>query len=205
MKIDHEAVIAAYNAGKSMTSIALDFDTYATTIKRILEKYNVELRHDMKRKGTIYVNDGDKLIAWAKAQGRPVTKDELAQAMGRTKISDSYFSKYPELSKYIKSDTQHELTEYYQTLYKWLQDNDIPYKPNDKSAIGVMVDVLLLGDYAGIAMQICEKPRFVSKKDHEYKMKTKELRSEAVGIRLIFLDKKCLKDLDLIKHLLIKK
>lgn len=205
MKIDYEAVIEAYNSGESMTSIALAFGTYATTVKRILEKHGVELRHDAKRKGTIYVNDGDKLIAWAKAQGRLVTRDELAQAMGRTKISDSYFKKYPELSKYIKSDTQQELADYYKTLYKWLQDNNITYKPNDKRAIGVMVDALLLGEYAGNALQISEKPRFISRKDHEHKMETKMLRANTAGIRIIFLDEDRLADLDSIKELLVKK
>ena len=43
-KLNETEIITAYNNGDSMNSIARKYDTYATTINRILEKNNVELR-----------------------------------------------------------------------------------------------------------------------------------------------------------------
>ena len=63
MKVDYEAIIEAYNNGESMNSIARALGTYATSVKRILEKHDVELRHDDKKEGSLYVKDGEKLIA----------------------------------------------------------------------------------------------------------------------------------------------
>lgn len=129
MKIDYEAIIKAYNEGESMNSIARAFGTYTTTIKRILEKHNVELRHDTRVEGELYVKDGDKLIEWAKAQGRPVTKAELAKVIDRKKLSPSYFIKYPELGQYVQTRTQKSLESYINKLYSWLRENNISYKP----------------------------------------------------------------------------
>ena len=95
MKIDNQVIIDAYNNGESMNAIARAFGTYPTTVKRVLEKNNVELRHDAATKGTVFVKDGEKLIEWAKAQGRPVTKAELAAVIGRKRLSPSYFLKIP--------------------------------------------------------------------------------------------------------------
>ena len=81
MKIDNQVIIDAYNNGESMNAIARAFGTYPTTIKRVLEKNKVELRHDAATKGTVFVKDGEKLIEWAKAQGRLVTKAELAKQL----------------------------------------------------------------------------------------------------------------------------
>ena len=55
----------------------------------------------MRRSGEPYVQNGEKLIEWAKAQGRLVTKAELAEVIGTKRLSPSYFIKYPELSKYV--------------------------------------------------------------------------------------------------------
>ncbi len=202
MKVADETIIKAYKDGESMGSIARAFGTYATTVKRILEKNGVELRHDEKRKGSLYVRDGEKLIEWAKAQGRLVTKTELAEVIGRKKLSPSYFTKYPELGKYVVTQKQKELDDYYEKLYAWLKENDIPYKPNDRTKLGVSIDALLLGDYTGLAIQIVEKPMTMSKKLHEERALTRVQRAEKAGIIVLFLDEEHFKDLDGIKKLL---
>lgn len=203
MKIDYEAIIKAYNEGESMNSIARAFGTYTTTIKRILEKHNVELRHDTRVEGELYVKDGDKLIEWAKAQGRPVTKAELAKVIGRKKLSPSYFIKYPELGQYVQTRTQKSLESYINKLYSWLRENNIPYKPNDRTVLsGLSIDALLLGEYSNLALQISEKATYVSKKKHEENIKQKMERAEKAGIRIIFLNKDHFENLDDVKLLL---
>lgn len=203
MKIDTEAIIRAYNEGESMTSIARAFGTYTTTIKRILEKNNVELRHDSKGEGTLYVKKGEELIEWAKAQGRPVTKAELAAVIGRKKLSPSYFIKYPELGQYLKSRTQRSLEDYISKLYEWLKINNIPYKPNDRTVLeGLSVDALLLGEYSNLAIQISERATYVSKKKHEENIKIKLEKAEKVGLRIVFLNKEHFDNLDEVKLLL---
>lgn len=203
MKIDYEAIIKAYNEGESMNSIARAFSTYTTTIKRILEKHNVELRHDTRVEGELYVKDGDKLIEWAKAQGRPVTKAELAKVIGRKKLSPSYFIKYPELGQYVQTRTQKSLESYIDKLYSWLRENNIPYKPNDRTVLsGLSIDALLLGEYSNLALQISEKATYVSKKKHEENIKQKMERAEKAGIRIIFLNKDHFENLDDVKLLL---
>ncbi len=203
MKIDYEAIIKAYNEGESMNSIARAFGTYTTTIKRILEKHNVELRHDTRVEGELYVKDGDKLIEWAKAQGRPVTKAELAKVIGRKKLSPSYFIKYPELGQYVQTRTQKSLESYINKLYSWLRENNISYKPNDRTVLGgLSIDALLLGEYSNLALQISEKATYVSKKKHEENIKQKMERAEKAGIRIIFLNKDHFENLDDVKLLL---
>lgn len=81
MKMKVAAIISAYEKGQSINSIAKTFETYPTSIKRILEKNKIELRHDSRKKGEVYVEDGEKLLEWAKAQGRLVTKSELAKVI----------------------------------------------------------------------------------------------------------------------------
>lgn len=203
MKIDYEAIIKAYNNGESMNSIARAFGTYTTTIKRILEKHNVELRHDIRAEGELYVKDGDKLIEWAKTQGRPVTKAELAKVIGRKKLSPSYFIKYPELGQYVQTRTQKSLESYINKLYSWLRENNISYKPNDRTVLGgLSIDALLLGEYSNLALQISERATYVSKKKHEENIKQKLERAEKAGIRIIFLSKEHFENLDEVKLLL---
>ena len=203
MKIDYEAIIKAYNEGESMNSIARAFGTYTTTIKRILEKHNVELRHDIRAEGELYVKDGDKLIEWAKTQGRPVTKAELAKVIGRKKLSPSYFIKYPELGQYVQTRTQKSLESYINKLYSWLRENNIPYKPNDRTVLGgLSIDALLLGEYSNLALQISERATYVSKKKHEENIKQKLERAEKAGVRIIFLSKEHFENLDEVKLLL---
>lgn len=203
MKIDYEAIIKAYNEGESMNSIARAFGTYTTTIKRILEKHNVELRHDTRVEGELYVKDGDKLIEWAKAQGRPVTKAELAKVIGRKKLSPSYFIKYPELGQYVQTRTQKSLESYIDKLYSWLRENNISYKPNDRTVLsGLSIDALLLEEYSNLALQISERATYVSKKKHEENIKQKLERAEKAGIRIIFLSKEHFENLDEVKLLL---
>lgn len=202
MKIDYEAIVEAYNRGESMNSIAKAFGTYATTVKRVLEKQGIELRHDDKKEGSLYVKDGEKLIEWAKAQGRLVTQAELAAVIGTKRLSPSYFIKYPELGQYVKSREQKELSEYYTKLYNWLKENNIPYKPNDRTKLGVSIDALLLESYTGLALQIVEKPTTVSKKIYEENALKRVQRAKNAGIIIIFLDEEHFKDLDGIKKLL---
>lgn len=189
MKLDEIKIIDAYSKGQSMNSIAQDFHTYTTTIKRILEKHDISLRHDSTKKGCLYVKDGEKLISWAKAQGRPVTKSELAKVLGKSRLSPSYFHKYPELGQYVASDERKEFHEYYEMLYKWLEDHHIHYKRNDKTVLGVSVDVLLLGEYANIALEIIERPKNVSNKMHQERLAKKAYKAHEVGLALVGLTK----------------
>ena len=203
MKIDNQAIIDAYNNGESMNAIAKTFGTYATTVKRILEKYGVELRHDVAKEGVLYVKDGEKLLEWAKSQDRLVTKTELAKVIGRKKLSPSYFIKYPELGQYVEARTQKSLQSYAHKLYTWLKENNIPYKPNDRTRLeGLTLDALLLGEYSNIALQISEKATYVSKKKHNNSMKLKSEKAEEVGVKILFLNKEQLENLDDIKALL---
>ena len=187
-----------------MNAIAKAYGTYATTVKRVLEQNEVELRHDIKREGTLYVQDGEKLIEWAKAQGRLVTKAELAAVAGTKRLSPSYFEKYPELGNYVKTNSQKEIDLYINQLYAWLQENNIPYKPKDRKKLKVSVDALLLGDYTGIAIQTAIKPYNVSKQQYDDNMVKKAERANENGIFLVFLDKDHFKNLDETKPLLDK-
>ena len=203
MKIEASAIIEAYENGQSINSIAKIFGTYPTSIKRVLERNNVKLRHDSRKKGELYVQDGEKLLEWAKAQGRLVTRTELAAVIGKTKLSPSYFIKYPELGQYVETRTQKSLKAYVNKLYDWLKKNNIPYKPNDRTILeGVSVDALLLGEYSNLAIHISERATYVSKKKHEENIKQKMERAEKAGIRIIFLNKDHFENLDDVKLLL---
>lgn len=203
MKIETSAIIEAYEKGQSINSIARAFGTYPTSVRRILERNNVKLRHDSRKKGELYVQDGEKLLEWAKAQGRLVTKTELAAIIGKSKLSPSYFIKYPELGQYVETRTQKSLEIYINQLYNWLKENNIPYKPNDRTVLeGLSLDALLLGEYSNLALQISERATYVSKKKHEENIKQKLERAEKAGIRIIFLSKEHFENLDEVKLLL---
>lgn len=202
MKIDNQAIIDAYKNGQSLNAIARAFSTYATTVKRVLEKNGVELRHDAVTKGAIIVQDGEKLIEWAKSQGRPVTKSELAKVLGKKRLTPSYFIKYPELGKYVVRREQKDIEKYTEKLYQWLNDNHIQYKPNDRTKLKVSVDALLLGEYSGLAIQIQEKPTCISTKKFEERIKLKMRRAKEADIVIVFLNKEHFEDLDSIKGLL---
>ena len=202
MKIDNQAIIDAYKNGQSLNAIARAFGTYATTVKRVLEKNGVKLRHDAVTKGAIIVQDGEKLIEWAKSQGRPVTKSELAKVLGKKRLAPSYFIKYPELGKYVVRREQKDIEKYTEKLYQWLNDNHIQYKPNDRTKLKVSVDALLLGEYSGLAIQIQEKPTCISTKKFEERIKLKMRRAKEADIVIVFLNKEHFEDLDGIKGLL---
>lgn len=202
MKIDNQAIIDAYKNGQSLNAIARAFGTYATTVKRVLEKNGVELRHDAITKGAIIVQDGEKLIEWAKSQCRPVTKSELAKVLGKKRLTPSYFIKYPELGKYVVRREQKDIEKYTEKLYQWLNDNHIQYKPNDRTKLKVSVDALLLGEYSGLAIQIQEKPTCISTKKFEERIKLKMRRAKEADIVIVFLNKEHFEDLDSIKGLL---
>lgn len=202
MKVEESKIIEAYNRGESMNAIAKKFHIYATSVKRILERNHIELRHDVKREGTFYVRDGEKLIEWAKSQGRLVTKTELANVIGRKRLSPSYFIKYPELGQYVQTEAQTELEEYYQKLYTWLQDSNIDYKPNDRTKLKVSVDALLLGDYNNIALQIVKKPKSMSTKRYYDSIQMKVDRAKEAGVTLLLLNEDHFKNLKAVKILL---
>lgn len=202
MKIDNQTIIDAYKNGQSLNAIARAFGTYATTVRRILEKNNIELRHDAVTKGAIIVQDGEKLIEWAKSQGRPVTKSELAKVLGKKRLTPSYFIKYPELGKYVVRREQKDIEKYTEKLYQWLNDNHIQYKPNDRTKLKVSVDALLLGEYSGLAIQIQEKPTCISTKKFEERIKLKMRRAKEADVVIVFLNKEHFEDLDSIKGLL---
>ena len=190
MKIDEAKVVEAYNKGLTMNAIARDFHTYPTTVKRILDKHDIPVRLDGPKKGVLSVKDGDKLIEWAKAQGRPVTKTELAAVLGKARLCPSYFTKYPELGKYVMSDERKEFHEYYEKLYKWLEIRNIPYKRNDRTKLNVAIDVLLLGEYSNIAIEIVERPKSVSNKLHNERLLKKTYKADIAGVKLVKLTKK---------------
>lgn len=195
-----EKMITKYNNGDSLNSIAKDFHTYPTTIKRILERHDIKLRHDERKEGKLYVKDGEKLIEWAKAQKRLVTKAELAKVAGTKRLSPSYFIKYPELGQYVVTHEQNELQEYSQKLYNWLQKNNIPYKPNDRTKLKVSVTALLLGDYSDIVLQIAIKPKCVSLKKYSEDMIGRKNRAHEQDMRILFLHEEDFKDLDTLKE-----
>lgn len=202
MRLDSEEIIKAYTEGESLNSIANRLHTYPTSVCRVLKRNKIKLRHDAKREGTLYVKNGEELIEWARAQGRLVTRAELAKVVKKKKLSPSYFIKYPELGQYVQPDMQTDLQTYYQQLYNWLQTNSIPYKPNDRTKLKVSVDALLLEDYSNIAICISEKPKHISKKQYDYNRRLKIKRAREYGITIVFLNKEHFEDLDKIKPLL---
>ena len=121
-----QKMIDEYNKGLSMNEIARNHNTYPTSVRRILKQNGVELRHDAVRKGSLIVQDGEKLIEWAKSQGRLVSRKELAKVLGKKRLSPSYFIKYPELGQYVITHEQKDVLEYSEKLYKWLKENNIP-------------------------------------------------------------------------------
>lgn len=197
-----QKIIDEYNKGLSMNEIARNHNTYPTSVRRILEQNEVELRHDAVRKGSLIVQDGEKLIEWAKSQGRLVSRKELAKVLGKKRLSPSYFIKYPELGQYVITHEQKDVLEYSEKLYKWLKENNIPYKPNDRTKLGLSVNALLLGEYTGIAIDIFIKPVYVSKRKHEEDTKTKMRKAKENDITIIFLNEEHFKNLDEIKGLL---
>ena len=198
----YQTMIDMYNEGASLNAIARAYGTYATCVRRILLKHGVELRHDKTVKGESILTDGDELIEWAKAQGRYVTKAELAEHLGVTRLSPSYFKKYPELGKYIKGRGQKEFREDIEKLYKFLADNNIPYKPDDRTKLKVSVTALLLGEYANIALQLTDKASCVSTNRYKYEMDLKKKRALEAGVRLVLISTKDLENLDDIKYTL---
>lgn len=197
-----QKMIDEYNKGLSMNEIARNHNTYPTSVRRILKQNGVELRHDAVRKGSLIVQDGEKLIEWAKSQGRLVSRKELAKVLGRKRLSPSYFIKYPELGQYVITHEQKDILEYSEKLYEWLKENDIPYKPNDRTKLGLSVNALLLGEYTGIAIDIFIKPVYVSKRKHEEDTKSKMNKAKENDITIIFLNEEHFENLDEIKGLL---
>lgn len=204
LKINTEKLIKDYQNGLSLNVLAQMYGTYPMTIKRILEKNNVELRHDNRKAGEYYVEEGEKLIEWAKAQGRLVTRAELAAVIGTKRLSSSYFKKYPELNHYLKTHEQSDLEVYTQKLYDWLQENNIPYSPNNRERLKVTVTALLLGEYKDIALQIKIKPKCLSKHVFEQRMAKKHYRAGFDNVSIIFINESNFKNLDYLKVILDK-
>ena len=201
--MNEKEIVKAYENGQSLNSIARIFGTYPTTIKRILTRNNVPLRHDFSSKGDLAIQNGEKLIEWAKAQGRLVSKAELAEVVGTKRLSPSYFIKYPELGKYVKSYEQKELLKYTEKLFNWLKENNILYKPNDKTALeGTSVQALLLGEYKNIILVVDIKPPSMSKKQHNEMIDRRIAKAKEKNLKLLLLKKEYFEDLDVIKVLL---
>lgn len=203
-ELDPQKLIDAYNNGQSLNSIARAYHTYATSIKRILEKNGVELRHDPALKGSHnMIKNGEKLIEWAKVQGRLVTKAELAKVVGTKRLSPAYFVKYPELGQYVSSYEQKELSTYIDKLYNWLRENNISYKPNDKTALeGIPVQALLLEEYENIIISIDMKAQTVSKPRYNEMIDRRIRKAKENGYTIVFLKEEHFEDLDTIKELL---
>lgn len=190
LKNKTEMIILAYQEGQSLGKIAKSLGTYSTSIKRILEDNGVKLRPLARKKGELYIENGEELLKWAKSQKRLVTKTELANVIGKKRLSPSYFKKYPELGRYVTTREQSSLNVYTTKLYTWLQENNIPYKPCDRTALhGLPIHALLLGDYTGIGLLMTEKAKCVSKKIYNDRLKKKLEKAEEVGLNLILIDK----------------
>lgn len=110
--------------------------------------------------------NGENLLKWVKSQGRLVSKQELAEYLGRTKINPKYFEKYPELGQYVKGYERGVFQEYYAQLYAWLQDHNILYKTNDKTLLNAKIDVVLLGEYENTIIVITERAKSVCTRLH---------------------------------------
>ena len=206
VRLNEKAIIDAYNNGESLNQIARTFDTYAPSVMNVLERHGVELRHDNLKKGSFIVEGGEELIEWAKAQGRLVTKAELAKVAGTKRLSNSYFKKYPELSKYIKAYEHREILPYTQKLFDWLNDNNIPYIPNDASALeGISVQATLLQDYEGTLIVVAIKPTNRSKKLFNESIERRANKAKEKGLHIIFLKKEQFENLDQLKELLCEK
>lgn len=203
-KIEPQGIIEAYENGQSLNAIARAFGTYPTTVRRILERNDIELRHDAMVKGSHTVlNDGEKLIEWAKAQGRLVTRKELAAVAGKTRLSPGYFQKYPELGQYVASYEQKDIKKYTEQLFTWLQENDIPYSPNDRSALeGIPVQAKLLDKYDGILITIDIKSVAVSNARYKEMIRRRLKKAKEKGLVMILLKEEHFEDLDCIKGLL---
>lgn len=137
-----------------------------------------------------------------KHSGRLVTKTELAAVIGKKKLSPSYFIKYPELGRYVKSFESKTLSEYQVRLSKWLQENNIPYKPNDRTLIKAPVDMALLGEYSNIALILSERPAGKSSARHMASLRSKYEKAEKAGVILIMVDRTKFEDLDKLKSTL---
>lgn len=201
-KDEYKAIIKAYENGQSMTSIAKDFNTYATSIKRILERYDVKLRHDSKRTKDIYDVNAQKLLEWVKTQDRLVTRAELAEVIGRDRLSPIYFEKYPELRKYVIKRGQNNLHMYSQKLYDWLQEKEIKYKANDRTKLKMNITALLLEEYEGLALQINIKPSSISKKKYKEDTDLRIRKAKESDLFIIWLNEKHFENLDSILTLL---
>ena len=203
-KIEPQGIIEAYENGQSLNAIARAFGTYPTTVRRILERNDIELRHDAMVKGSHTVlNDGEKLIEWAKAQGRLVTRKELAEVVGKTRLSPGYFQKYPELGQYVASYEQKDIQKYTEQLFTWLQKNDISYAPNDRSALeGIPVQAKLLNKYDGILITIDIKSVSISNARYKEMIRRRLKKANEKGLIMLFLKEEHFEDLDCIKGLL---
>lgn len=194
--LDIEKIIEAYENGQSLNSIAKEYNTYATSISRLLKKHDVKLRHDSIVKGEAYVKDGEKLIGWAQAQDRPVTKSELAKVIGQNRLSPSYFEKYPTLGRYIKGNMQKEFEPYFDRLCEWLTKHDIGFKLNDRTKIGMSLSVLLFGEYSNIAFELNMKPKSMSTRAYDIRKFKKKDRAREAEIFIIWLNESLFKEDD---------
>ena len=62
LTVTNDVIIDAYNKGQSISSMAREFHTYPTSIRRILKRNGVKLRNGVVHKGDILLEDGEKLI-----------------------------------------------------------------------------------------------------------------------------------------------
>lgn len=203
-KIEPQGIIKAYENGQSLNAIARAFGTYPTTVRRILERNDIELRHDIDEKGSHNkLKDGEKLIEWAKTQGRLVTRKELAEVIGKTRLSPGYFQKYPELGQYVASYEQKDIQKYTDQLFTWLQENEISYSPNDRSALeGIPVQAKLLEKYDGIVISIDIKSTSISNARYKEMVRRRLKKANEKGLIILFLKEEHFEDLDCIKGLL---
>ena len=182
---DKPAIIEEYVNGMTMSSVARKYHTYPTTIRRLLKQHNIEVRDNVIRKGDVLLTDGDKLLEWAKAQGRLVTKAELGQI--------------------VRPYEQKELAPYIHQLYDWLKSNRVSYKPNDKHTLeGVAVHATLLGKYKNILVHIAIKPITVSRKNFITSMESKRKRAKEKDVEIIFLTARDFPDLKVLRRKLGK-
>ena len=111
--------------------------------------------------------------------------------------------KYPELGQYVASYEQKDIRKYTEQLFTWLQENDISYAPNDRSALeGIPVQAKLLDKYDGILITIDIKSVSISNARYKEMIRRRLKKANEKGLIMLFLKEEHFEDLDCIKGLL---
>lgn len=185
---DYDKIIKKYKKGASLNALAREYKTYPITISRILEKKGIKLRHDKLVRGSVVNDRSSEILDIVTSVDYPLTEGEIAAQMGIKRLPPKYLKRCPEIGKYIAPRAQADLRRFYKILTRWLDNYGFDYKLNDRKALGVSIDVLLLGKYNKVGILINIRPRYVSKKLYDSRMQEKLRRAKLNGIPMILLE-----------------